>query len=135
MAALIGVDSIDSQYTFPDTDGDGIEDRWDSCIDEPENYNDYLDHDGCFDVPGSASDGLIDSDYDSIPDDVDACPFDRENFNKFQDEDGCPDEIKFTFTGDSDGDGILNQFDACPYSKETYNQYLDLGWLSRFRCR
>jgi hypothetical protein len=36
------VDSINPQYTFPDTDGDGIEDRWDSCIDEPENYNDYM---------------------------------------------------------------------------------------------
>ena len=37
------VDTTSAQYTFPDSDGDGIEDRWDSCIDEPENYNDYLD--------------------------------------------------------------------------------------------
>ena len=37
------VDAIDSTYTFPDADGDGIDDRWDACIDEPENYNNYLD--------------------------------------------------------------------------------------------
>ena len=46
-------DSVNPQYQFPDTDGDGIEDRWDQCIDEPENFNDYLDRDGCPDVPGA----------------------------------------------------------------------------------
>ena len=46
-AAPILMTSINPAYTFPDSDGDGIEDRWDTCIDEPENYNDYLDHDGC----------------------------------------------------------------------------------------
>ena len=86
-------DTVDSSYSFPDADGDGIDDRWDQCIDEPENYNDYLDHDGCPDMPGSFSDGLIDSDYDSILDSVDACPLERENFNKFQDEDGCSTEL------------------------------------------
>src|SRR3989338_6843271 len=25
-------------YTFPDTDSDGIQDRWDSCIAQPENF-------------------------------------------------------------------------------------------------
>ena len=43
------------QYVFPDTDGDGIEDRWDQCIDEPENHNDYLDWDGCPDIPGTTT--------------------------------------------------------------------------------
>ena len=86
---------IDSPYTFPDTDGDGIEDRWDACIDEPENYNDYLDWDGCPDVPGVTSSEAPDSDYDGIPDENDQCPLDRENYNKFEDSDGCPDVLQF----------------------------------------
>ena len=49
------VDSVDSTFTFPDTDGDGIDDRMDACVTEPENYNDYLDHDGCPDIPGCFS--------------------------------------------------------------------------------
>ena len=80
------VTAADSTYTFPDTDGDGIEDRWDACIDEPENYNDYLDHDGCPDVPGITSSEAPDADYDGIPDDNDTCPTERENYNKFQDD-------------------------------------------------
>ena len=32
-----------SSYIFPDADGDGIDDRWDACDDEPENFNNYLD--------------------------------------------------------------------------------------------
>ena len=48
-------ESILPQYTFPDTDGDGIEDRWDQCIDDAENYNNYLDWDGCPDTPGTTA--------------------------------------------------------------------------------
>ena len=124
-AVQILTDSTTPQYQFPDTDGDGVDDRWDQCLNEPENYNDYLDKDGCPDILGAFSDGLIDSDYDSIPDSVDACPLDRENFNKFQDSDGCPDEVEYIISGDTDGDGILNQFDICPYNKETYNKFQD----------
>ena len=36
-------ESVISSYIFPDADGDGIDDRWDACLDEPENYNNYLD--------------------------------------------------------------------------------------------
>ena len=119
-------DSINPTYTFPDTDGDGIEDRWDSCIDEPENYNDYSrSWDGCPDVPGAESIEDPDSDYDGIPDNEDNCPFDRENYNKFQDGDGCPDELQFGLNGDLDSDGILDDADACPLSPETYNKFQD----------
>ena len=59
--------TTDSTYQFPDTDGDGIDDRWDQCLNEPENYNGYLDWDGCIDDSWSRfSKDLIDSDYDSI---------------------------------------------------------------------
>ena len=44
------------------------------CLDEPENYNDYLDTDGCPDVPGFSKSALSDIDYDAIPDIFDACP-------------------------------------------------------------
>jgi len=30
-----------------DADRDGVDDRWDQCLNELENYNDYLDTDGC----------------------------------------------------------------------------------------
>ena len=68
-----------------------------SCLTEPENYNDYLDHDGCPDIPGVTSSGSPDADYDGIPDDNDSCPTERENYNKFQDDDGCPDSWNFFY--------------------------------------
>ncbi len=78
--------STSTGYQFPDADGDGVEDRKDQCINDPENINGYLDWDGCPEAAGFQSDGLIDSDYDSIPDAIDNCPTDPENYNKFQDE-------------------------------------------------
>ena len=53
-----------------DTDGDGIENQLDACVADPENYNDYLDHDGCPDVPGADSTTPVytDSDVDGYPD-------------------------------------------------------------------
>ena len=90
-------DSVDgSMYplmSFPDTDGDGIDDRWDACVDEPENFNGFLDTDGCPDVPGISKSALPDTDYDGIPDELDSCPTIGERYNGFQDEDGCPDTI------------------------------------------
>ena len=58
------IDAAGSQYIFPDSDGDGIEDRWDACIDEPENYNDYLDTDGCPDVLAAESTTHVSGDLD-----------------------------------------------------------------------
>ena len=60
---------IDSTFAFPDTDGDGIDDRMDACIDEAENFNNYLDWDGCPDVLAADSTVPIysDSDGDGYP--------------------------------------------------------------------
>jgi len=107
------VDAIGSTYAFPDADGDGIDDRWDQCIDEQENYNGYLDWDGCPDVKGTTAGDILDSDYDGIPDHLDKCPTLAERYNGFQDDDGCPDSIDFKIVGDSDGDGIYCKFQDC----------------------
>ena len=119
------VTAADSTYTFPDTDGDGIEDRWDACIDEPENYNDYLDHDGCPDVKGTTAGDMLDADHDGLADHLDKCPMLAERYNKFQDDDGCPDSVDFHTVGDSDNDGIYDDLDKCPTAKETYNRFQD----------
>jgi len=41
------------QSAPPDSDNDGIPDNLDSCINQPENYNNYQDTDGCPDTPPS----------------------------------------------------------------------------------
>ena len=50
-----------------------VDDRWDQCLDESENYNGFADTDGCPDVIGisnSQISSVIDSDDDAIPDDI-----------------------------------------------------------------
>jgi OmpA-OmpF porin, OOP family len=81
-----------------DTDGDGIVDSVDQCINEPEDKDGYLDEDGCPDT---------DNDADGILDPNDKCPNDPEDLDGFQDDDGCPDP-------DNDGDGIADVDDYCP---------------------
>jgi outer membrane protein OmpA-like peptidoglycan-associated protein len=81
-----------------DTDGDGIPDADDSCVNEPEDKDGYLDDDGCPDP---------DNDADGVPDAKDRCPDRPEDLDGFQDEDGCPDP-------DNDGDGVADLDDQCP---------------------
>jgi len=96
----------------PDRDGDGIPDFSDDCPDEPEDYDQFEDIDGCPD---------FDNDEDGIPDEVDQCPNQKEDFNRIDDEDGCPDS-----TGqDQDGDGILDKDDECPDEAEDHDGYED----------
>src|SRR4029077_2436402 len=64
-----------------DRDGDGIKDDVDQCPDNPEDYDDFEDEDGCPDP---------DNDRDGIPDVDDKCPNVPETKNGFEDEDGCP---------------------------------------------
>ena len=81
-----------------DTDGDGIPNDVDDCPNEPEDFDGYMDADGCPD---------LDNDGDGVLDVNDGCPNDAEDIDGFQDEDGCPDP-------DNDGDGILDVDDFCP---------------------
>lgn len=65
-----------------DVDNDGILDQDDSCPNDPEDRDGYLDRDGCPD---------LDNDNDGLPDNKDRCPDEAENINEFMDFDGCPD--------------------------------------------
>ncbi len=85
-----------------DTDGDGILDYRDRCLEIPEDYDEHLDEDGCPDE---------DNDGDGIPDLIDMCPDEAEDPDGYDDEDGCPDE-------DNDGDGLLDGDDRCPDEAE-----------------
>ncbi|MEC4848914.1 MAG: thrombospondin type 3 repeat-containing protein, partial [Nitrosarchaeum sp.] len=118
-----------TDYKFPDADGDGIDDRWDSCLDEKENFNGYLDWDGCPDVPGAEStiSDRADSDGDGYPDSVDSCPTAPETWNKYNDSDGCPDTApeQQRFVHDDDLDGIINDVDKCPLKSEDYIGIID----------
>lgn len=85
-----------------DRDGDGMADRDDKCVSEPETKNGFDDEDGCPDVD--------DADKDGIRDSADQCPDIAEDKDGFEDDDGCPDL-------DNDGDGIADTADRCPIEK------------------
>jgi outer membrane protein OmpA-like peptidoglycan-associated protein len=93
-----------------DTDGDGILDPDDRCVNEPETRNDFQDTDGCPDNP--------DTDGDGIPDTADRCINEPEDRDGYLDEDGCPDP-------DNDSDGIPDTADRCPMQAEVINQFED----------
>ena len=132
-----------------DRDGDGYKDDVDDCPNEPEDFDDFEDQDGCPE-PDNDRDGILDvddkcplnpedkdgfededgcpegnkndRDGDGLLDDVDQCPDDPEDFDKFQDEDGCPDP-------DNDRDGILDVDDLCPNDPEDKD-----GWEDEDGC-
>ena len=81
-----------------DRDGDGLKDDVDKCPDDPEDFDDFEDEDGCPE-PDNDRDGILDVD--------DQCPNDPEDKDGFEDEDGCPEGNEF----DRDGDGILDKDD------------------------
>lgn len=73
----------------PDTDGDGVIDKLDKCVN----------------VPGLATlNGCPDKDGDGVTDAMDACP----DKNGPADKQGCP---------DTDGDGVTDNIDRCPNEK------------------
>ena len=92
-----------------DSDGDGIANKNDLCPDDPEDIDNFEDHDGCPD-PDNDGDGILDVD--------DPCPLDPEDHDGFQDEDGCPDP-------DNDGDGIMDGQDQCPDEAEDFDGFQD----------
>jgi len=128
-----------------DRDGDGLKDDFDQCPDEPEDFDNFADEDGCPD-PDNDRDGILDvddecpmvpedrdgdadddgcpegnegdRDGDGILDEVDECPDDPEDRDGFQDEDGCPDP-------DNDQDGILDTDDLCPNNPEDQDGFED----------
>ncbi len=92
-----------------DSDGDGIRDFEDKCVDNAEDFDRYEDDDGC---PEDDNDG------DGLIDGKDDCPNEPENKNGMDDDDGCPDF-------DGDGDGIPNHRDACPKEAEDQDGFID----------
>jgi OmpA-OmpF porin, OOP family len=82
----------------PDTDGDKVPDSRDQCVAEAEDFDGYLDEDGCPEP---------DNDADGIPDAADKCPNAPEDLDGFEDTDGCPDP-------DNDKDTVLDVDDMCP---------------------
>jgi OOP family OmpA-OmpF porin len=106
-----------------DRDGDGIKDDVDKCPDEPEDFDDFEDEDGCPD-PDNDRDGILDRedqcpnepgpfenhgcpvgdrDHDHIPDKDDECPDQPGPVENH----GCP-------WPDRDGDRVLDKDDECP---------------------
>ena len=110
-----------------DSDGDGIPDKWDSCIYEPEIFNEILDWDGCPEIDGVSMGAVIDTDNDGIPDYKDQCPKQKEVYNKIQDSDGCPETNANELSKDSNFDRIEDKKDVCPTQAEVYKRYLDNG--------
>src|SRR5690606_4319958 len=84
-----------------DADGDGIKDDEDKCPNDPEDFDNFEDDDGCPE-PDNDRDGILDVD--------DECPNVPEDADGFEDLDGCPEAN----AGDRDGDGIPDEVDACP---------------------
>ncbi len=95
-----------------DRDGDGYKDDVDKCPDDPEDFDDFEDEDGCPE-PDNDRDGILDKDDD--------CPNDPEDKDGFEDEDGCPEGNEF----DRDGDGILDNEDECPDDPEDFDDFED----------
>lgn len=95
-----------------DRDGDGLKDDVDQCPDDPEDFDDFEDEDGCPE-PDNDRDGILDVD--------DQCPNDPEDKDGFEDEDGCPEGNEF----DRDGDGILDKDDECPDDPEDKDGFED----------
>lgn len=131
-----------AEWFFRDTDGDGIIDRVDECPETPEDYDTYLDKDGCPDTDNDR-DGILDlndqcmhdpEDFDDWEDDdgcpefdndndgwsdaEDRCPNKAEDKDGFKDDDGCPE-------GDNDGDGVSDFDDKCPNSPEDMDGFED----------
>ncbi len=92
-----------------DRDGDGLIDEQDGCPDDPEDFDQFEDADGCPDP---------DNDHDGILDGADECPLEPEDIDEFEDANGCPDP-------DNDQDGILDTADQCPLEPEDMDGWRD----------
>lgn len=93
-----------------DPDGDGVIGSDDECPMVPEDFDAFMDEDGC---PED------DNDQDGILDLYDDCPLSPEDFDGVADGDGCPEDE------DRDGDGIPDSMDQCPDQAEVFNAVTD----------
>jgi len=84
-----------------DTDGDGVEDKFDKEPNTPPGVKVY------------ANGIAFDSDKDGVPDHMDRCPLTNGNAAN----DGCPDDEDF------DGDGVIDRKDRCPDEKGDASNY------------
>jgi hypothetical protein len=134
------------EYQSRDEDSDGILNKVDKCPNEKEDFDGYLDHDGCPE-PDNDQDGILDlqdecslekedldgfldedgcldadNDQDNILDYTDRCPNKAETVNGYRDFDGCPD---FTSGIDFDGDRLPDDKDECPLNPEDFDGYMD----------
>jgi len=85
-----GVFSKQLEVSNNDIDSDGIENIFDGCPEEAEDFDDIQDSDGCPEE---------DADDDGIKDEKDECPEEVEDADDFEDDDGCPEE------GGGEGEG------------------------------
>ncbi len=92
-----------------DPDGDGLRSTDDACPNDPEDFDEFEDTDGCPDR---------DNDRDGLADKADKCPNVPEDYDGFEDFDGCPET-------DNDGDGILDVNDKCPNEAEDFDGFND----------
>jgi len=92
-----------------DRDKDGLNDKVDPCPEDPEDFDEFEDEDGCPD---------LDNDQDGVPDETDGCPMDAEDKDNFEDGDGCPDL-------DNDKDNVPDLSDACPNDPEDMDGFND----------
>lgn len=99
----------DKKGCCPDRDGDALCDADDKCPDEPEDFDNDQDTDGCPEY---------DRDGDGIHDQMDRCPDQAEDKDGYLDEDGCPDE-------DNDADGVPDAKDKCPNVLEDKDNFAD----------
>jgi len=130
--------SLSGDFKPSDTDGDGINDDLDQCINDPEDKDGFEDEDGCPEEDNDG-DGILDADdkcpnvagvaqnngcpdndldSDGILNDDDKCPEEAEDKDNFEDEDGCPDP-------DNDQDGVLDPNDKCPTEAEDKDGFED----------
>lgn len=107
-----GTNPRDSADPPPDSDGDGIPNAADNCVDTSNNDQSDIDGDGIGDACDSVND--LDLDGDDVDNDDDNCPDDPNTDQEDTDMDGIGDACDTNNGLDSDGDGILNDADNCP---------------------
>jgi outer membrane protein OmpA-like peptidoglycan-associated protein len=98
-----------------DRDEDRIVDIIDQCPDEPEDYDEVDDEDGCRDI-----DPMGDEDADGVRNIDDSCMFEPEDYDGDADDDGCPETSL-----DMDGDGLIDAVDLCPELPEDKDGFND----------